>query len=69
MLDAYAIRKQFPALQEKYNGRTAIFFDNPGGTQVHGNVIRTMVDYLTRRNSNTHGGFRSEEHTSELQSH
>lgn len=63
MLDVYTIRKQFPALQEMYNGRPAIFFDNPGGTQVHGNVIRAMVDYLTRRNSNTHGGFETSRRT------
>ncbi len=57
MLDIRAIRRQFPALQEEYNGKPAVFFDNPGGTQVHGNVIRAMVDYLTRRNANTHSGF------------
>lgn len=63
MLDAYTIRKQFPALQESFNGRPAIFFDNPGGTQVHGNVIRAMADYLTRRNANTHGGFETSRRT------
>jgi cysteine desulfurase family protein (TIGR01976 family) len=57
MLDALNIRRQFPALQELYNGRPAIFFDNPGGTQVPQRVIDAMVDYLTRRNANTHGAF------------
>jgi cysteine desulfurase family protein (TIGR01976 family) len=57
MLDASNIRRQFPALQETYNGRPAIFFDNPGGTQVPQRVIDAMVDYLTRRNANTHGAF------------
>ena len=51
------IRRQFPALREEFNGRPAIFFDNPGGTQVHESVIAAMVDYMTRRNSNTHGLF------------
>ncbi len=51
------IRRQFPALQEAFNGRPAVFFDNPGGTQVHESVIAAMVDYMTRRNSNTHGVF------------
>ncbi len=57
MLDVTNIRRQFPALQEAYNGRPAIFFDNPGGTQVPQRVIDAMVDYLTRRNANTHGAF------------
>ena len=57
MLDVTNIRRQFPALQESYNGRPAIFFDNPGGTQVPQQVIGAMVDCLTRRNANTHGLF------------
>ncbi len=52
-----AARAQFPALQERFDGKPAIFFDNPGGTQVPRSVIDAMVDYLTRRNSNTHGLF------------
>ncbi len=57
MFNVAEIRQQFPALNEEYNGRKAIFFDNPGGTQVHESVIGAMVDYMTRRNSNTHGLF------------
>lgn len=57
MFDVSEVRKQFPALQEEFNGRPAIFFDNPGGTQVHESVIAAMVDTMTRRNSNTHGLF------------
>lgn len=57
MLNVQAIRAQFPALNELYNGRPAIFFDNPGGTQVPQRVIDAIVDYLTRRNANTHGIF------------
>lgn len=52
-----AVRAHFPALHESYNGKPGIFFDNPGGTQVPRAVIDAMVDYLTRRNSNTHGLF------------
>ncbi|MFN3979971.1 MAG: cysteine desulfurase-like protein [Caldilinea sp.] len=57
MFDVLAIRQQFPAFSERYNGRPATFFDNPGGTQVHESVIRAMTDYMTRRNANTHGVF------------
>lgn len=57
MLDVAAVRRQFPALAQEYQGRPAVFFDNPGGTQVHESVITAMTDYLTRRNANTHGVF------------
>ena len=57
MFNVEKVRRQFPALQEAFNGRQAVFFDNPGGTQVHESVVAEMVDYMTRRNSNTHGLF------------
>ena len=63
MIDVMNIRRQFPALQELYNGRPAVFFDNPGGTQVPQRVIDAMVDYLTRRNANTHGLFETSTRT------
>ena len=66
MIDASEIRKQFPALQELYNGQPAIFFDNPGGTQVHERVIYAMRDYLTRRNANTHGAFETSRRTDQV---
>jgi len=51
------LRTEFPALQQKANGRPIIFFDGPGGTQVHGSVIEAMERYLTTANSNIHGAF------------
>jgi cysteine desulfurase family protein (TIGR01976 family) len=48
--DVGAVRAQFPALQ-----RDAIFFDNPGGTQVAQQSIDRMVNYLVHHNAN-HGG-------------
>ena len=38
MFNVEEIRRQFPALHEEFGGRPAIFFDNPGGTQVHESV-------------------------------
>ena len=63
MLDVANLRRQFPALSERYNDRPAIYFDNPGGTQVPQRVIDAMVDYLTRRNANTHGVFETSRRT------
>ena len=51
------LRAQFPALQQTIAGRPIIFFDGPGGTQVHGSVIDAMSRYLTEANSNVHGAF------------
>lgn len=55
MLDLQAIRAQFPALSRSVAGRTPIYLDGPGGTQVPRRVIDALVDYLSRCNSN-HGG-------------
>ncbi len=63
MFDVEGVRRQFPALSEQFDGRPAVFFDNPGGTQAHESVIEAMVDYLTRRNSNTHGQFETSRRT------
>jgi cysteine desulfurase family protein (TIGR01976 family) len=51
------IREQFPALKLEVDGKRAIYFDGPGGTQVPQRVIEAMSDYLVRSNSNTHGSF------------
>jgi cysteine desulfurase family protein (TIGR01976 family) len=50
-----ALRAEFPALQQTAAGRSLIFFDGPGGTQVHGSVIEAMARYLTEANSNSQG--------------
>ncbi|MBL8062264.1 MAG: cysteine desulfurase-like protein [Anaerolineales bacterium] len=49
-LDLSVIRAQFPALD-----RPAIFFDNPGGTQVAKQSIDRITKYLVECNAN-HGG-------------
>jgi cysteine desulfurase family protein (TIGR01976 family) len=51
------LRAEFPALQQTQGGRPLVFFDGPGGTQVHGSVIEAMTRYLTEANSNAHGPF------------
>ncbi len=66
MLDVRAIRSQFPALNQDYNGRPGIFFDNPGGTQVPQRVIDAMVDYLVRCNANLHGAFETSRRTDQV---
>ncbi len=69
MLDVLTVRQQFPALSERYDGKPATFFDNPGGTQVHESVIRAMTDYMTRCNANTHGVFATSRLSDEVIDH
>jgi cysteine desulfurase family protein (TIGR01976 family) len=59
------VRSQFPSLNEKVDGKPALFFDAPGGTQVPQRVIEAMSEYLTRSNSNTHGAFVTSRRTDE----
>jgi len=59
------LRTAFPALQQTVNGHPIIFFDGPGGTQVHGSVIEAMGRYLTEANSNTGGAFHHGRRTDE----
>jgi cysteine desulfurase family protein (TIGR01976 family) len=51
-LDESAIRKQFPALD-----RPAIFFDNPGGTQIAQPALQRIQRYLLESNANHEGAF------------
>lgn len=48
------VRAQFPALASG-----AVFFDNPGGTQVPHRVINRITDYLVRCNANKGGAFQT----------
>jgi cysteine desulfurase family protein (TIGR01976 family) len=59
------LRRGFPALQQQSGGRSLIFMDGPGGTQVHGSVIEAMGRYLTEANSNAGGAFLFSERTDE----
>jgi cysteine desulfurase family protein (TIGR01976 family) len=52
--DIDQVRAQFPALASG-----AVFFDNPGGTQVARQVVARMTDYLVRCNANHGGAFKT----------
>lgn len=55
MIEVESLRRQFPGLQRAHNGRTPVFLDGPGGTQVPQRVIDAVVRYFTTCNAN-HGG-------------
>jgi len=59
--DPATIRPEFPALASQ-----AVFFDNPGGTQVHQQVIDRMQDYLLHSNANHGGAFPTSRRSDEI---
>lgn len=59
--DPGQIRGEFPALNSG-----ALYFDNPGGTQVHQNVINEMTEYLTHYNANRGGAFLTSRRSDEV---
>ena len=50
------VRREFPALSQSRNGRTRVFMDNPGGTQIPRQVIDAITGALVDAASN-YGGF------------
>jgi len=65
-LDFSSYRRYFPSLSQTISGQPAIYFDNPGGTQVAQQVIDGIVTYLQTTNANTHGAFLTSQRTDEV---
>lgn len=63
--DLSSYRQYFPSLSQTVHGRPAIYFDNPGGTQVPQQVIDGIVTYLQTSNANNHGAFLTSQRTDE----
>ncbi|MEP6845056.1 MAG: cysteine desulfurase [Panacibacter sp.] len=56
ILDVKKIRKDFPILDTKVNGRQLVYFDNAASTQKPWQVIKSIEHYYTNLNSNVHRG-------------
>ena len=63
MFDPAPLRAQFPSLSLTLDGHPAVFFDNPGGTQVPGAVIEAVADYYRGSNANVGGAFATSRRT------
>ena len=59
------LRALFPSLGQEVAGRTAVFLDGPGGTQVPTPVMEAMTAYFSRDNANTGGLFATSQRTVE----
>ena len=56
MLAVETIRKDFPILSRKVNGKPLIYFDNAATSQTPKQVIDVIVDYYSNYNANIHRG-------------
>jgi cysteine desulfurase/selenocysteine lyase len=52
----FFLRKDFPILNRKVNGKPLIYFDNAATSQTPQQVIDVIVDYYSNYNSNIHRG-------------
>jgi cysteine desulfurase/selenocysteine lyase len=58
-LDIRKIRKDFPILDQKVNGKDLVYFDNAATTQKPQVVIDAISNYYTNMNANIHRGLHS----------
>lgn len=73
-LNVEEIRKQFPVLNRKVNGKSLIYFDNAATSQKPQSVIEALTAYYQNYNANIHRGIhtlaeeatKAYEHTREL---
>lgn len=56
VFDILTIRKDFPILNRKVNGKPLVYLDNAATSQTPKSVIDAIVDYYSRYNSNIHRG-------------
>ncbi|MBA4053957.1 MAG: cysteine desulfurase CsdA [Marivirga sp.] len=55
-LDIQKVRKEFPVLDQRVNGRDLVYFDNAATSQKPLSVINALVDYYKGYNANIHRG-------------
>ena len=56
MFNVENIRKDFPILSRKVNGKPLVYFDNAATSQTPQEVIDVIVDYYSNYNANIHRG-------------
>ena len=65
-LDLHSVRRQFPALGLRIDGRPVVYLDNPAGTQVPQRVIDRTTSYWQTMNANQGGVFATSERSDAL---
>ncbi len=64
--DLTPLRDRFPGLARTLDGRSCVFADAAGGSQVPETVIEAMASYLRTGNANAHGAFVTSAETDRL---
>lgn len=59
MFNVEKIRKDFPILSRKVNGKPLVYFDNAATSQTPQQVIDVIVEYYSKYNANIHRGVHS----------
>lgn len=59
MLNVETLRKDFPILYRKVNGKPLVYFDNAATSQTPQQVIDVIVNYYSNYNANIHRGVHS----------
>ena len=65
-LDVDAVRRRFPALARRHDGRAVAYLDGPGGSQAPDTVIDAIGDHLRRGTANDGGVFATSLETIDL---
>ncbi len=67
MLDVKKIRKDFPILKRKVNGKPLIYLDSAATSQKPKQVIQSLVNFYSKHNANIHRGvYTLSEETSQM---
>ncbi|QRG70151.1 cysteine desulfurase-like protein [Brevibacillus choshinensis] len=61
-----AVREQFPALRRTHNGKSVVYFDGPGGSQVVKSSMDAIYAYMANGGANLHGSFPSSQETEKI---
>ena len=56
MFDVEKIRRDFPILNRKVNGKSLVYFDNAATSQKPQVMMDAIVDYYSNYNANIHRG-------------
>ena len=56
MIDVEKVRRDFPILKRKINGRPLVYLDSAATSQKPKAVIKSIVDYYENHNANVHRG-------------
>ena len=56
MYDVEEIRRDFPILERRIDGKRLVYLDNAATSQKPRHVIQTLTDYYENHNANIHRG-------------